>query len=1067
MQRFQAQSASQLHQSPSVSDASEFSPKDTTGAIAPELQHLSSSDIAILDAVIHRAGHSATTFFTVFKAYSDVLKERGLDPQEVVYYGKLLKLGTMKGKNWGEKWDLVKAQLGKGAVISAVDHSDVESEVAPFESVSRIFEQPYVRPAAKQAHAPLRQPYTSRDLDKTFSLVAQSTPFEKADFVKQTSTKPDDFISSTPVQRVKARTRVAPTIGSEDGEISSPVPPSYKSTAHEHTLPVAPLLQKPENRSHNPRPELMLKHRKIVAPPKEKKKAADMDDAWKNIKMEEDEKCADDFRETILIAKCFEIWKQGYFWIKTTHQQIQEARDSLLLRVFMQRWGTRLASQRHLEGQLIARFMRRHLKRIFRTWQVKLGRKRQIAWRIEMRQKMKVVKNKSEFRVKKDVWMKWQQQLLARRAHEHYELGLLSRSLSRWKQTLVRIDDLDNIAEEFSRKTALEAVVRCWHYWKGSTILKHQGAIVSQRVDCRIMAEAFDVWRNRMAYIEVAETFRHKITQKRALSVWKMSINGLKALDNRAEKYVARQDESLLRAVFRIWRARMRGKRLEQFKTLRLMKYAWQKWRYRVGKEEAQLEVSKTFLNRINSRVVASAFMRWREVQTTHRNALAYAVKYDETHLQARALLLWRIRLADNIQSAKVARWAHRYFATRKAWQLWIQAAEEKRRQRRLQEFNRSKLRTLFNVWRHRTTKERQMKQCEEIVQELINHRVIRAMLTRWTNRVIEIKSRELDVATQCDLALQRAAWVKWRICRQQHVEEVSLLENYLLVKKEDLLRRTFYRWMASKRLAEHRRVTHQRKEAHLRQVAIVTAWDKWRERFKEERLLPLEYEVILANRRNLMLRAFSAWVGKSDSLPAVRFHSKHLKAKFFKLWRNVMPNAMRVKKARETDRTNTLARYFSKWVQTYKTKTTLKAVARAKCLRLPTTATRQPALRPAYSAPTSGLFPRRRPPTPVDESHADETASVVSSRTPFVSRRRVECAIPARSEKSPTRSEYAPSVTRQSSPVRSIVSMPDRRSKTPTSFNPPASIASSAVEGESLWTAIRKAGQTRRPRNL
>ncbi|KAJ3505555.1 hypothetical protein NLJ89_g7354 [Agrocybe chaxingu] len=1052
MQRFQAQSASQLHHSSSVSDTSEFPPKDTTGAIAPELQHLSSSDIAILDAVIHRAGYSATTFFTVFKAYSDVLKERGLDPQEVVYYGKLLKLGTMKGRNWGEKWDLVKA------------------------SWERIYEQPSVRPAARQAHAPLRKPYTPRDLEKTFSLVAQSTPFEKADFIKQTSTKSvfkDDFISSTPVQRAKARTRGTPTVGSEeDGEISSPVPPSYKSTAHEHNTPVAPLLQKPENRSHNSRPELMLKRRKIVAPPKEKKKAADLDAAWKNIKMEEDEKCADDYRETVLIAKCFEIWKQGYFWIKITHQQIQEARDSLLLRVFMQRWRTRLSSQRHLEGQHIAQFTRRHLKRVFRTWQVKLGRKRQTAWRNEMRHKMKVVKNKSDLRVKKDVWMKWQQQLLARRAHEHYELGLLSRSLSRWRQRLVRIDHLDNVAEEFSRKTALKTVVRCWHYWRDSTVLKHQGAIVSQRVDCRIMAEAFDFWRNRMAYIEVAETFRHKMTQKRALSAWKRSISGLKALDNRAEKYVGRQDESLLRAVFRIWRARMRGKRLEQFKTVRLVKYAWQKWRYRVGKEEAQLEVSKTFLNRINSRVVASAFMRWREVQTTHRNALAYAVKYDETHLQARALLLWRIRLGDNIQSAKVARWAHRYFATRKAWQLWIQAAEEKRRQRRLLEFNKSKLRTLFNVWRHRTTKERQMKQCEEIVQELINHRVIRTMLTKWTNRVIEIKLRELDVATQYDLTLQRAAWVKWRTCRQLHVEEVSLLENYLLVKKEDLLRRTFYRWIASRRLAEHRRVTHQRKEAHLRQVAIVTAWDKWRERFKEERLRPLasqlfEYEVILANRRNLMLRAFSAWVRKSDSLPAVRFHSKHLKAEFFKLWRNAMPNVMRVKKARETDRINTLARYFEKWVQTYKTKTTLKAVARAKYLRLPTTATRPPALRPAYSATTSNLFPRRRPATPNDESNADETASVASSKTPFVSRRRVERATLARSEKSPTRSECAPSVGRQSSPVRSIVSMPDRRSKTPTSFNPPGSIANSAAEGESLWTAIRKAGQTRRPRNL
>ena len=84
---------------------------ESRSAIAPELLHLSSEDVEILDAIIARAGHSATTFFTVFKAYSDVLGERGLHPQEVVYYGKLLKLGTLKGKNWGEKWKTVKAQL--------------------------------------------------------------------------------------------------------------------------------------------------------------------------------------------------------------------------------------------------------------------------------------------------------------------------------------------------------------------------------------------------------------------------------------------------------------------------------------------------------------------------------------------------------------------------------------------------------------------------------------------------------------------------------------------------------------------------------------------------------------------------------------------------------------------------------------------------------------------------------------------------------------------------------------------------------------------------------------------
>lgn len=78
--------------------------------VVPELRNLSHDDINFIDAVVRRAGPLATTFPIVFKAYNDILKERGMDSGEVRYYGKLLKLGTMKGKNWGEKWEAVKRE---------------------------------------------------------------------------------------------------------------------------------------------------------------------------------------------------------------------------------------------------------------------------------------------------------------------------------------------------------------------------------------------------------------------------------------------------------------------------------------------------------------------------------------------------------------------------------------------------------------------------------------------------------------------------------------------------------------------------------------------------------------------------------------------------------------------------------------------------------------------------------------------------------------------------------------------------------------------------------------------
>lgn len=77
-----------------------------------ELTGLTDEEVEIIDAIVDRVGPDANRFLTVFKAYSDVLNERGLDPHEVTIYGKLLKLGTLRGSSWKEKWTAIKRHNG-------------------------------------------------------------------------------------------------------------------------------------------------------------------------------------------------------------------------------------------------------------------------------------------------------------------------------------------------------------------------------------------------------------------------------------------------------------------------------------------------------------------------------------------------------------------------------------------------------------------------------------------------------------------------------------------------------------------------------------------------------------------------------------------------------------------------------------------------------------------------------------------------------------------------------------------------------------------------------------------
>lgn len=68
------------------------------------------------------------------------------------------------------------------------------------------------------------------------------------------------------------------------------------------------------------------------------------------------------------------------------------------------------------------------------------------------------------------------------------------------------------------------------------------------------------------------------------------------------------------------------------------------------------------------------------------------------------------------------------------------------------------------------------------------------------------------------------------------------------------------------------------------------------------------------------------------------------------------------------------------------------------------------------------------------------------------------------RSERSVPRSDYALSAARQPSPVRSIASVPDRRSRSPYSARALGSTAQpkGAAEGGTLWSAIKDLPQRR-----
>jgi protein SFI1 len=100
----------------------------------------------------------------------------------------------------------------------------------------------------------------------------------------------------------------------------SPVPPSYKSTPFASVLPIARRIEKSESNQSNSTLKVVLPIKQAASQPKER---TNLDDAWKNIKMEQDEKYADNFRNDMLLARCWEIWRQGFQWIMVSVLMVQ------------------------------------------------------------------------------------------------------------------------------------------------------------------------------------------------------------------------------------------------------------------------------------------------------------------------------------------------------------------------------------------------------------------------------------------------------------------------------------------------------------------------------------------------------------------------------------------------------------------------------------------------------------------------------------------------------------------------------------------------------------------------
>lgn len=1051
----------------------------TSATSKSELQALSPLEVEFLDAVVRRIPLNATSFLAGLKAYNDELHDRGLDSQtETVHYGRLLELCKLRGPSWQAKWDGVKKLYGYANAPSGSGPAS-RIKTTPQPAAGRHLLPIPTRPLARsttpvgrggdddvftvqsyQHHHEMQSTDTTEEHssilsaeDDTPTHVRVDRPRQAQGLTRLLSSPPTRVANpilppsltrqATPRPQSKYLEAIRQVSAwddmSDDTNVTLPspstTPPSYRAatraTANNKTavpasqIPHAPPAQPPKS-------EYLVQ---VPAPPRERRGSViNEEDAWKKIKMARDEEDADKFREFKLLERCWETWVLGYQWIITTNEQVAEARDKVILGSAIRRWHNKTALLLEIDERAACVANVRRLRVAMAMWRSKLKERKQLMWRNEMRAKMKTVREKRERNIQKDAWVKWRRAYCCRLAEMRFTDRLVARFFLRWKTKLTNLGRLEVSADDFLERPTCSTVAHAWKLWRRALRIRNAAHLVTANAGLRVKREVVDIWKKRTRDHQLAREFHDVYILKRSIRSWKAARDRIRAMERRADKYLARQDNVLIRAVIRVWKARERGWLLERVRTSRLLKDAWSTWKERVRQIRHFHDYAIAFSMRSNSYVAASALRKWLQVYGVYRNRHTFAIQHHLARVQFNALLTWRLQLRMKLKLLKHARIVERFLIQRRVLKLWRFKLETKKRFEKLKALETRKLQACISVWKRKANRIRSLRAAEQQVTNRIAARLITGALDQWKSRVVEIRSREMDVEWRYSHALEMFAFMKWKNVCLRHVEDLSLMESHLDIKRAETIRRIFHRWLALARARHQRRTILREKELAFIRASLQITWDRWREKFIKEKLRPIANQVILRSQKNLLFRAFGIWLAKTRSLPAIRFHAFQLKQRSWQKWRAAMPQALQAKKAREMHTKAVLSRAFEKWHQGYKVRTHLKEIARARYLRLPGAIPGQPAPASKVTGPlvpvtTRNAFPRRalRADTETEESDAGPSRPAIrpATRTP---RAGIASLLSTRTPTEPApraRPKLSSRGVRDSSPARSMTSAP------------------------------------------
>ena len=150
---------------------------------------------------------------------------------------------------------------------------------------------------------------------------------------------------------------------------------------------------------------------------------------------------------------------------------------------------------------------------------------------------------------------------------------------------------------------------------------------------------------------------------------------------------------------------------------------------------------------RRNDKILVDAALRiWASALVHQIQADRTAFKFYNANLAKRAIATWRSTVQEKRRLTKQAKLVRRLFLERMTWRKWKEAIDAKRREAKLQELEKKRVKTAWKAWAYKARKARNDRRKEDAVSSTISTRIMRRAFDTWMERVLFIKNRDYDV---------------------------------------------------------------------------------------------------------------------------------------------------------------------------------------------------------------------------------------------------------------------------------------------------------------------------------